>query len=64
MLWRIYDIEYEISRQDLPVEIIVDLDKFNYEVEPGMGNLNHKVYRAIRDITGCKALNCKVQAHK
>ena len=62
MLWRLYDIKYESDRTDLPTEIIVDLTKFSWfdEIPVGFGNLNSKASRAVKDITGCNSLSCKV----
>jgi len=65
VLWRIYDIVFESDRRDLPTEIIVDLDKFYWskEVEVGPFNLNHKVYKAIQQITNCKATSAKAEVY-
>ena len=62
VLWRLYDIQYESPRGDLPTEIFVDLRKFSWfdEIPVGLGNLNSKVGRAVKDITGCNSLSCKV----
>lgn len=66
MLWRLYDIDYEVKRGDLPTEIIVNLDKFPWinDIDVGFGNLNCKVHRAIKEITGCNSLSCKVEPLK
>lgn len=62
IMWRIYDICYDCQRQDLPAEIIVNLNKFEWPgVDEGPGNLNHKVYQTIKTITGCNATDCKVE---
>lgn len=62
IMWHIYDIHYDCQKQDLPSEIIVDLNKFDWsDVDEGVGNLNHKVYKTIKLITGCNATSCKVK---
>ena len=66
MLWRLYDIRYEYHREDLPTEIIVELDKFPWinDIDTGFGNLNCKAHRAIKEITGVNSLSCKVELLK
>jgi hypothetical protein len=59
--WRIYDIEYESDRKDLPTEIEVETDKFEWfnDIPIGFGNLNCKLSRMIKEITGCNSRSCK-----
>ena len=63
VLWRLYDIKYDSNRTDLPTEIIVDLNKFPWfnDIPVGLGNLNCKASRAIKEITGCNSLSCKAE---
>lgn len=56
---RLYDIVYKEPREDLPSEIITDLSKFDW-VDKGLGNLNSKAYLAIKAITGCESISCKL----
>ncbi|NDB84725.1 MAG: hypothetical protein EB127_18770 [Alphaproteobacteria bacterium] len=59
--WKIFDIEYEDSSTGAPSEIIVsNLDKYCTDVDVGLGNLNTRVYRTIKAITGFEAKTCKV----
>lgn len=62
MLRKFYDIKYESSRKDLPTELIIDLERFSWckDVPVGFGNLNSKVRRAIKEITGCYPTSCKL----
>jgi hypothetical protein len=69
MLWRLYEIKYESSRTDLPSEIHVDLDDLerfpwmrDIKVDPLHPNL--KVFRAIKEITGCRVNDCKIEILK
>ena len=66
MRWRIYDIVYESDRQDLPTEIEVETDKFEWfdGIPIGLGNLNCKLGRMIKEITGCNSKSCKYQSIK
>lgn len=66
MLWRLYDIKYEEEKNDLPKELILDLNSFSWskDVEIGMMNLNFKAFRAIKEITGCVATSCRVDVIK
>ena len=43
----------------MPVEIVVDLNK--YSADAGFGNMNNKAYQAIKDITGFEAESCNVK---
>ena len=63
MRWRIYDIVYESDRQDLPTEIEVETDKFEWfnDIPVGFGNLNSKLGRIVREITGCDSKSCKYE---
>jgi hypothetical protein len=69
VLWRLYEIRYEVPRGDLPTEIHVDLndhERFPWmkDVEIGMMHLNFKAFRAIKEITGSVAIGCKVEMIK
>ena len=59
MTCKIYDIKYKIPNDTLPIEIIVDLNRYYADV--GFGNMNSKAYQAIKDITGHEADSCKVR---
>ena len=60
--WRLYDIVYKHNKQG-PSEIIVNLDEFVWsnDIPVGMGNLNSKAYKAIKEVTGCEMHSCKVE---
>ena len=58
MTCRIYNIKYKEPNSSLPVEIVVDLNKYSADV--GFGNMNSKAYKAIKDITGFEAESCNV----
>ena len=64
--WRIYDIKYDSARTDLPTEIEVETDKFDWfnSIPTGLGNLNSKLSRIIKEITGCQSTVCKVKTIK
>jgi hypothetical protein len=62
MTCRIYNIVYKpngILDGVLPKEIVVDLNKYSADV--GFGNMNHKAYKAIKDMIGFEAESCRVQ---
>jgi len=59
MTCRIYNIIYKEPNSVSPTEIIVDLRRYYADV--GFGNLNHRAYCAIKDITGYEAESCKVE---
>lgn len=62
MTWKIYDIVYRqpngIINGVLPTVIYADLNKYYADV--GFGNLNSKVYQAVKDFTGFEMDKCKV----
>ncbi|NBP16683.1 hypothetical protein EBU95_20225 [bacterium] len=62
MLRKFYDIKYECDDKNLPSELIIDLERFQWcdEVPVGLGNLNYKARRAIKEITGCYPISCKL----
>lgn len=66
MMWRIYDIEYETPREDLPSEIHVETNKFEWfnDIPIGLGNLNSKLGRIIKEVTGSKSISCKYESLK
>lgn len=63
MTWKIYDIIYRqpngIINGVLPTVIYADLNKYYADV--GFGNLNSKVYQAVKDFTGFEVDKCKVK---
>lgn len=58
----IIDILYKEPDEKLPKSLKIDLDKFIWakDIPVGFGNLNSKVFRAIKEITGCEAVSCKL----
>jgi len=59
---RIYNIVYKpngILNGVLPTEITIDINKYSADV--GFGNLNSKVYQAIKNIIGYEAESCRVE---
>jgi len=66
MMWRIYDIVYETPRGDLPTEIHVDISKFEWfdDIPVGFGNLNSKLGRIIKEVTGSASHSCKYESLK
>lgn len=58
--WKLYDICYKNNKQG-PTEVIVDLDGFSWskDIPVGLGNLNSKVYKAIKEVTGLEIDSCK-----
>jgi hypothetical protein len=58
----LYDIVYEEDRDDLPTRIEVDFEQFPWfhKIDVGFGNLNCKAYLAIKEVTGCNAISCKL----
>lgn len=62
MLRKFYDIKYESSNPGLPTELIIDLERFEWcnDIPVGLGNLNSKVIRAIKEITGCYPVSCRI----
>ena len=62
MTCRIYNIVYKpngILNGVLPTEITIDINKYSADV--GFGNLNSKVYQAIKNIIGYEAESCRVE---
>ncbi len=61
-MWHFYDIEYEQDVPGLPSELTVDLEQFRWsnDIPLGLGNLNSKARRAIKEITGCYPKSCKL----
>jgi len=57
--WRLYDIVYKNGGQG-PAEITADLSVYNDQVDVGLGNLNSKAYKAIKETTGLEMHSCKV----
>jgi len=57
--WRLYNIKYKNDAQG-PGEIIVNLDNFEWSsnIARGLGNLNSKTYKAIKEITGLEIDSC------
>jgi len=66
MMWRIYDIQYVIPRGDLPSEIHVNINKFEWfdDIPIGLGNLNCKLGRIIKEVTGSESISCKYESLK
>lgn len=64
MRWRIYDIIYDSDRSDLPVEIEVEISKFEWfnDIPVGLGNLNCKLARIVKEVTGCNSKSCKYES--
>ena len=60
--WKLYDIVYKENKSG-PTEIIVDLDGFSWseDVHIGLGNLNSKAYKAIKEVTGLEMYSCKAE---
>ncbi|NBW58676.1 hypothetical protein EBR43_13050 [bacterium] len=60
---RLYDIQYESGKTDLPAELTVDLEQFiwSIDISKGMGNLNNKIKRVIKEITSCYPTSCKIE---
>lgn len=66
-MWLVYDIKYKVNKKKkLPSQFVVDLKKFSWhdKIPVGLGNLNSKLYRAIKEITGCEATSCKADVIK
>jgi hypothetical protein len=59
MTCQIYNIIYKEPKSSLPVEIVVDLNK--YSADAGFANLNSKAYQAIKAVTGFEAEFCNVK---
>lgn len=59
-LTKLYNIKYH-NNSPGPEELVIDLDQFEWSnsVPVGPMNLNFKVYRAIREITGYDASTCQ-----
>jgi len=59
---RFYDIIYKTPREDLPSSVIVDLESYPWskDIPIGFGNLNSKAYLAIKAVTGCEPISCKL----
>lgn len=59
--WKLYDIRYR-ENQSGPSEIVIDLDSFSWskDIPVGFGNLNSKVYKAVKEVTGLEIDVCKV----
>jgi len=66
MMWRIYDIVYVNPRGDLPSEIHIETSKFEWfdEIPYGFGNLNCKLGRIIKEVTGSESISCKYESLK
>lgn len=60
--WKLYDIKYYGNNKNLPKELTLDLNSYEWSktIPYGLGNLNAKVYRAIKQETGREAKSCKV----
>jgi hypothetical protein len=58
-MWKLYNIEYESDKG--PDSLLVDLDGYSWSssIPVGPHNLNHKAFRAIKELTGCDAITCK-----
>lgn len=59
--WRLYDIRYRNNKTG-PTEIVLNLDEFSWskDIPVGPFNLNHKVYKAVIEVTGLEIDTCKV----
>ena len=58
-LVKVKDIKYYGSNKDLPKCLNLDISKYN-DIPSGFGNLNCKVYRAIKEKTGREAISCRL----
>lgn len=56
---KVKDIKYYGSDKDLPKKLTLDISKYN-DIPKGFGNLNCKVYRAIKEMTGREAISCRI----
>ncbi len=56
---RVKDIRYYGSNKDLPKRLTLDISKYS-DIPVGFGNLNCKVYRAIKEKTGREAISCRL----
>lgn len=56
---KVKDIKYYGSEKDLPKKLTLDISKYN-QIPKGFGNLNCKVYRAIKEKTGREAVSCRI----
>lgn len=56
---RVKNIKYYGSNKDLPTKLTLDVSKYN-DIPKGFGNLNCKVYRAIKEKTGREAISCQI----
>lgn len=59
--WILYDIRYRDGKSG-PAEFILDLDGFEWssKMPVGFGNLNSKVYKAVKEVSGLDIDTCKV----
>lgn len=60
--WRLYDIQYRNGKTG-PAEFTLDLDSFEWskDIPVGPFNLNTKVYKAIKEVSGLEMDTCKVE---
>lgn len=59
--WILYDIRYRNNKHG-PGELILDLDGYSWSssISVGFFNLNTKVYKAVKEVTGLEIDTCKV----
>jgi hypothetical protein len=60
---KVKDIKYYGEDKDLPSALILDISKYEH-IPKGFGNLNCKVYRAIKEMTGREAKSCRLDTGK
>ena len=58
--WRLHDIVYRDNKSG-PAEIVADLDIYSAQIDVGLGNLNSKAYKAIKETTGLEMYSCKAE---
>lgn len=56
---RVKNIKYYGTNKNLPDKLTLDISKYN-DIPKGFGNLNCKVYRAIKEKTGREAISCQL----
>ena len=61
-LCKVCEIKYKNNNKDLPSELVIDFNNYEWvkNIPIGPINLNTKVYRAIKEITGEEAYSCKL----
>lgn len=59
---KVFDIKYKDSNKNFPKELELNFEQYewNDKIPIGFGNLNSKIYLAIKEITGCESISCRL----